>query len=207
MQKYKLKRIGISPDSLNAGERKFLQDILEFIEVNYPRDPREFYLMRNVESLRSIGLYLDGETRVFYPDFVLWIVDDKTNQTTLALFDPKGQSGIMREDDLGVSGGSAMNDKVRVATSAQLPELAQELTHRTKRQWAVHSFILLRDSSPLGRWRGASPTNQEMDLAERMIQQNVLRLDWHPKNELGQTSSSLRNGDTYLSRIFERLVQ
>lgn len=207
LRKYKLKRISISPDSLNAGERKFLQDILEFIEVNYPRDPREFYLMRNVESLRSIGLYLDGETRVFYPDFVLWIVDDKANKTTLALFDPKGQSGIMREDDLGLSGGSAMNDKVRVATSAQLPELAQELTHRTKRQWAVHSFILLRDSSPLGKWRGASPTNQEMDLAERMIQQNVLRLDWHPKNELGQTSSSLRNGDTYLSRIFERLVQ
>jgi superfamily II DNA or RNA helicase len=207
LHKYKLKRIGISPDSLNAGEGKFLQDILEFIEVNYPRDPREFYLMRNVESLRSIGLYLDGETRVFYPDFALWIVDDKANKTTLALFDPKGQSGIMREDDLGLSGGSAMNDKVRVATGVQLPELAQELTHRTKRQWAVHSFILLRDSSPLGKWRGASATNQEMVLAERMIHQNVLRLDWHFKNELGQASSPLRNGDTYLSRIFERLAQ
>lgn len=202
LHKYKLQRIGISPDSLNAGERKFLRDILKFIEVNYPRDPREFYLMRNVESLRSIGLYLEGETRVFYPDFALWIVDDKANKTTLALFDPKGQSGIMREDDLGLRGGSAMNDKVRVATSGQLTELARELTRETQRQWAVHSFILLRDSSPLGKWKGAAPTNQEMALAERMIQQHVLRLDWHAQNEQGQSSACLRNGDSYLSRIF-----
>jgi hypothetical protein len=71
-----LKHIGISPDKLNAGEKKFLADILQFIDVNYSRDHREFYLMRNVESLRSIGLYLEGETRAFYPDFVLWIEVD-----------------------------------------------------------------------------------------------------------------------------------
>ncbi|MGO1343619.1 DEAD/DEAH box helicase family protein [Chromohalobacter japonicus] len=206
LKKHKLERIGISPDSLNTGERKFLRDILTFIDTNYSRDHREFYLMRNVESLRSIGLYLEGESRVFYPDFALWIVDDKANKTTLALFDPKGQTGIVKEDDLGLTGDTGMNDKVRVATSGQLVELAKQLQGQTGRQWSLHSFILLRDKSTLGRWKGSAPTDQEMELAEAMIKRGVLRLDWHATNESNQRSAPLRDGDSYLSRIFARLL-
>ena len=205
LKKHKLQRIGISPDKLNGGERKFLRDILSFIDANYSRDPREFYLMRNVESLRSIGIYLEGETRVFYPDFVLWIVDNKAHKTTMALFDPKGQTGIVKEDDLGLNGADGMNDKVRIATSGQLTELARQLQSKTDQHWGVHSFILLRDKSPLGRWKGASPTDTEVQLAEVMIQRGVLRLDWHTENEQGQTSAPLRDGSSYLSRIFEKL--
>jgi hypothetical protein len=206
LKKHKLQRIGISPDKLNDGERKFLRDILSFIDTNYCRDHREFYLMRNVESLRSIGLYLEGETRVFYPDFVLWVVDDKAHKTTLVLFDPKGQTGIVKEDDLGLNGVDGMNDKVRVATSGQLSELARQMRKQTGRQWDIYSFILLRDKSPLGRWKGSAPTDKEMEMAEAMIQKGVLRLDWHPKNEQGQDSVPLRDGSSYLSRIFERIV-
>lgn len=200
--KHKLRDVNISPDKLNAGERKFLRDIRTYIEENHSRDPREFYLMRNVESLRSIGLYLEGETRAFYPDFVLWIVDDKRNKTTLALFDPKGQTGIVKQDDLGLNGGAAMNDKVRVATNGQLSELEAQLGHKTRRAWEIQSFILLRDSSPLGRWKGSVPTDDELELAEAMISRHVLRLDWHTENENGQASVLLRGEDSYLSRIF-----
>lgn len=203
LKQHKLKRIGISPDSLNDGERKFLRDILAYIDINYSRDPREFYLMRNVDSLRSIGIYLEGETRVFYPDFVLWIIDEKTKKTTLALFDPKGQTGIIKDDDLGLNGPDGMNDKVRVATSGQLNELGKALQSETGRKWSIHSFILLRDKSPLGRWKGSAPTQVEMVLAEDMIKRCVLRLDWHKENEQGQTSSPLIGGSTYLSRIFD----
>ncbi len=206
LKKHKLQRVGISPDKLNGGERKFLRDILSFIDTNYSRDHREFYLMRNVESLRSIGLYLEGETRVFYPDFVLWIVDDKAHKTTLVLFDPKGQTGIVKEDDLGLNGADGMNDKVRVATGGQLAELARQLRKRTGRQWDIQSYILLRDTSKLGKWKGAAAADKEMELAEAMIQKGVLRLDWHQKNEQGQDSVPLRDGRSYLSRIFERLI-
>ncbi len=160
--------------------------------------------MRNVESLRSIGLNLEGETRVFYPDFVLWIIDDKHKKTTLALFDPKGQTGIIKEDDLGLKGPDGMNDKVRVATSGQLAELAREMSKRTGLAWKVHSFILLRDKSPLGHFKGAAPNDRDMELAEAMIQKGVLRLDWHEKNEQGQTSARLRDGSSYFCRIFEK---
>ncbi len=206
LKSFKLQRIGISPDKLNAGERKFLRDIMEFIADNYSRDRREFYLMRNVASLRAIGIYLEGETRVFYPDFVLWIVNGKAKKTTLALFDPKGQTGIRNEDDLGLRGSGALNDKVRVANSGHLSELARELERRTDQKWKIHSFILLRDSSPLGKFNGAAPTDPEMELAESMIEKGVLRLDWHKRNELGQRSVPLRDGLSYLSRIFEKLV-
>ncbi|GAB6057573.1 DEAD/DEAH box helicase [Desulfonatronum parangueonense] len=206
LRKHKLQRIGISPDRLNAGERKFLRDILDFIGTRYARDHREFYLMRNVESLRSIGLYLEGETRVFYPDFVLWIVDEKRRRTTLALFDPKGQTGIRDESDLGLSGPDGMNDKVRVATSGHLKELAQKMSHKTGREWSIHSFILLRDTSPLGQFRGSAASDGEVGLAERMIEKGVLRLDWHEKNEQGQASTRLRDGESYLSRIFAKLA-
>jgi hypothetical protein len=206
LKEYNLQRIGLSPDKLNPGECKFLRDILQFIETNYSKNHQEFYLMRNVESLRSIGLYLEGETRVFYPDFVLWIVDDKTKKTTLVLFDPKGQTGIVKKDDLGIQGPDGMNDKVRVATSGQLLELARELELRTKRHWLIRSYILLRDSSPLGRFKGSSPTDLEMELVEAMVGKGVLRLDWHEKKENGQTGVLLRGGQNYLSRIFENII-
>jgi hypothetical protein len=53
--------------------------------------------------------------------------------------------------------------------------------------------------------KGASPTDTEVQLAEVMIQRGVLRLDWHTENEQGQTSAPLRDGSSYLSRIFEKL--
>lgn len=203
LKPHKLQRIGISPDKLNAGEKKFLRDILAHIDLHHARDHREFYLMRNVESLRSIGLYLEGETRAFYPDFVLWIIDDKANKTTIVLFDPKGQTGIVEESSLGMNGGEALNEKVTVAGGEHLAELARELTIRTGRKFAIHSFILLRDSSPLGKPKGGVMTDSEAGLAERMIERHVLRLDWHAKNEAGDPGVRLPGGVDYLMKLFE----
>ncbi|WP_150046945.1 DEAD/DEAH box helicase family protein [Methylomonas rhizoryzae] len=206
LKPHKLQRIGISPDKLNGGEKKFLRDILAYIDLNFAHDQREFYLMRNVESLRSIGLYLEGETRVFYPDFVLWIVNDKKNETTIVLFDPKGQTGIIDEAELGISGKAALNEKVTVATGRHLAELARELTAKTGRKVMIHSFILLRDSSKLGRPKGSSLTDKELALAEEMIRQHILRLDWHEKRENGSRGFRLDNGETCLSRLFAQIA-
>ena len=98
-----------------------------------------------------------------------------------------------------------MNEKVSIAKSGQLKELAKQLANKTGRKWAIHSFILLRDSSPLGRWKGAAPKDSEMELAEQMIARHVLRLDWHHENELGQSAAPLLDGSSYLSRIFKIL--
>ena len=49
---------------------------------------RSFYLLRNADSkAKGLGFALAGN---FYPDFLLWLVDDETGQQWLSFVDPKG---------------------------------------------------------------------------------------------------------------------
>lgn len=199
---FKFKTLAISPDALNPGERKFVQDLHTFLAnpVNQGRlKAFDFYLMRNVESLRSVGVYLDAETRAYYPDFVLWAVSDK--KTHVLLVDPKGQSGIKNWDSL-----DAFNAKVKLAKSQDLLDLAARLTSQTKKTFNVDSFILLRKSSPLGTAKGALYNNDDV---ERLEDMHILHLNWAPKNEQGKCLDE--DGDTlpnppddrcYLERMF-----
>lgn len=203
LAKNKIQNVRISPDSLNPGERKFLKDLRAFLATRSENDGSEYFLMRNVESLKSVGLYLEGELRSFFPDFVLWIVNKKINRTTIVLFDPKGQTGIIDQSALGVTDADVLNEKVAIATSGKLEEIAAELHARTDRDWRVFSFILLRDSSPAGKWKSTTPTEHEFNDAERLIKHHILRLDWHSYRENGESSVPFPDGRTYLDRIFE----
>lgn len=203
VSKLKLKTISISPDALNPGERKFVEDLHGFLA-----DPARkgafkdftFYLMRNVESLRSIGVYLDTESRAYFPDFVLWAVGSK--QTHILLVDPKGQSGIMDWNSLT----SGYNAKVALAGSADLAELGQKLTAATKRPCKVSSFILLRKSSPLGKANGTAYDAKVVSAMERC---GVLHLNWAPKidqkrvDEDGDSLPLPPDGRSYLDRMFK----
>lgn len=172
VQSLKLQSMSISPDALNVGERKFVEDMHGFInkDSNQGRLQKwQFYLMRNVESLRSVGVYLDSETRAYFPDFVLWVVGEK--KTHILLIDPKGQSGIQDWDSL--TGG--VNAKVQLAHSGHLQELAQQLQKQHGRPFKVDSFILLRKSSPLGRANGNS---YNLKTVAEMERHHVLHLNW-----------------------------
>lgn len=174
----RLKTLSISPDALNPGERKFVQDIHNFLAnpVNQGRlRAFDFYLMRNVESLRSVGVYLETETRAYYPDFVLWAVSDK--KTHVMLVDPKGQSGIQDWNSL-----EAFNAKVAIAKNGDLVELANKLTSHAGKAFAVDSFILLRKSSPLGQAKGDYYNEKEANDMEKL---HVLHLNWSPVDEHG----------------------
>lgn len=173
VQGMQLKGLSISPDALNPGERKFVEDLHAFL-ANPVQQGRlqgfSFYLMRNVETLRSVGVYLDSESRAYYPDFVLWAVGKK--KTHVLLIDPKGQSGIQDWNSL-----QAYNAKVALAKSGDLRELATQLTKATGRDCQVDSFILLRKSSPLGRANG---TLYDLKLVNEMQARHVLHLNWAP---------------------------
>lgn len=176
---FTFKTLSISPDALNPGERKFVQDLHVFLSnpVNQGRLRKfDFYLMRNVESLRSVGVYLDSETRAYYPDFVLWAVSDK--KTHVLLVDPKGQSGIQNWESLK----DPYNAKVALATSPELLELARQLTSVSGKAAKVDSFILLRKTSPLGRANGA---HYDLAQVEDMQRRHVMHLNWAPANEQG----------------------
>ncbi|HHQ9708288.1 TPA: DEAD/DEAH box helicase family protein, partial [Escherichia coli] len=54
------------------------------------------YLLRNADSKnRGLGFATAGN---FYPDFLLWLVDDKSGKQWLSLIDPKGIRNLNLDD-------------------------------------------------------------------------------------------------------------
>lgn len=78
--------IKISPVALNVGETTFIKDIRKFYEANNDGllKGKEVYLLRN-ESRKGIGFF---EASNFYPDFILWVNDNKKQH--IVFIDPKG---------------------------------------------------------------------------------------------------------------------
>ena len=179
----------ISPTGLNPGERKLVVDLEAYIQ-NWPGKPGlEFYLLRNVETLKSLGFYMNREQHVFYPDFLFWIIDPATETYYLNFLDPKGIRGI-KERWLTDVNGKADNSKI-------MREIEAQFKQRTPYQnIRVNSFILLRDSSDLDK----------KDY-EQAVGLNILRLNWHQTNEVGRetTKTEWYQGKTYLEIMFEKL--
>ena len=72
-------------------EVQFVEDLQAFYDTPAGRDAiggRSLYLLRNADSKnKGIGFSTAGN---FYPDFLLWLVDDKTGEQWLSFVDPKG---------------------------------------------------------------------------------------------------------------------
>lgn len=160
----------------------------------------EFYLMRNEAAMRSVGIYLETELQAFFPDFVFWIVDERNKLTHIVLVDPKGQTGIVNPRTM------QENEKVNIAINGHLDELAEKLTQIHGRKFFVHSFILLRDSSPLGTaGEGIPADDKTLAVIEAMKAKNVLRLDWSERRENGSPIDGSINGKSYLDMMFEKI--
>jgi hypothetical protein len=215
----------ISPAGLNPGEEKFIKDVNEYIsKLKTTRPELEFYLMRNVESLKSIGIYLDNDSQIFYPDFIFWVINNENNTVYINYVDPKGGMGIVNFDLFSSEvrnsirdGGPAayyknnrdfvidtINDKAKIG--AKLPDsplikIEDDLKKQNpEKNFVINSFILLRDSSPQGQ------NENDKKSIEKMIQYNVFRLDWHETNEKGQTiNTMLIDGKNYLDLMFEKM--
>ena len=188
--------VKVSPDRLNAGEKKFVENLTEYIKLNYQRNERyEFYLMRNAQK---IGIYLESDAGSYYPDFVLWALDIQENITHILFIDPKGEREIIG----GTKGNYKSHPKVKLAQKPEdetLVTLENRLEAKEGRKFCLNSFLLLRDSSELGK-------NEPIAWAEEnMLVYNILRLDWHEKTEDGSTSQLFNNEKSYLDLMFEKV--
>ena len=186
--------VKVSPDRLNAGEKKFVENLTEYIKLHYRRNERyEFYLMRNAQK---IGIYLESDAGSYYPDFMLWILDTQQNITHILFIDPKGQRGIIDDRTLDYQN----HPKVKLARKTEdktLISLEKQLETKENRKFCLNSFLLLRDSSKLGE-------NQSIKwVEENMLAYNILRLNWHEKTEDGSTSP-FRDRKSYLDLMFEK---
>ena len=187
--------VKVSPDRLNAGERKFVEDLTDYIKRRSRRNERyEFYLMRNI---RKIGIYLESDEGSYYPDFVLWAVDTERMLTHILFIDPKGQRGIIDDKTLDYQN----HPKVKLARKSEdktLGTLEKRLAAEQGGTFCLNSFLLLRDSSELGA--GQPPEWVE----ENMVANNILRLNWHEKTEDGSSSRLFNGEESYLDLMFEK---
>ncbi len=74
------------PTRLNEGETQFLYDLHNFIRSNQPEfNSKDVFVLRNL-SVRGIGFLIESSS--FFPDFILWIVEE--NKQRIIFVDPKG---------------------------------------------------------------------------------------------------------------------
>lgn len=89
-----IKDIKITPVALNEGEATFVESLKNYYELNKDGflKGKEVYLIRN--GVKQVGFFDEGN---FYPDFIMWIIDDEREYITF--IDPKGMlhTGIYSE--------------------------------------------------------------------------------------------------------------
>ena len=184
--------VKVSPDRLNVGEKKFVEDLTGYIKLHYQQDEMyEFYLMRNVQK---IGIYMESDAGSYYPDFVLWVLDTHKDITHILFIDPKGEREIIAKGDY------KNHPKVKLARKSHdetLAALEAQLATEQDREVCLNSFLLLRDSSELGK-------DQPDDWIEQnMVAHHIFRLDWHKETEDGSTGRLFQDQKSYLDLMFE----
>lgn len=74
-----------------SSEVRFVEDVMAFYDSPSGKEKLRglsLYLLRNADNrAKGLGFALAGN---FYPDFLLWLVDDKTGKQWLSFIDPKG---------------------------------------------------------------------------------------------------------------------
>lgn len=73
------------PTGLNKGEVKFIKDLRKFFKDHEGLFDYEFFIFRNL-SRKGVGIFT--ETNNFYPDFILWAVNEEHQK--IVFIDPKG---------------------------------------------------------------------------------------------------------------------
>ncbi|PIP36193.1 MAG: restriction endonuclease subunit R [Desulfobacterales bacterium CG23_combo_of_CG06-09_8_20_14_all_52_9] len=117
------------PPGLEKSEAQFVNDLKEYWMVEKDKSPagKEVFLLRNLSSGSGVGFF---EERKFYPDFIMWVVDAKSQR--IIFVEPHGM----------VYAGPYDNDK-KAQLHERLPELAKEMGRRSKKKnIMLDSFII-----------------------------------------------------------------
>ncbi len=139
---------------------------------------------------------MESDAGSYYPDFVLWILDTQQDITHILFIDPKGQRGIIDDRTLDYQN----HPKVKLARKSEdktLVTLENRLEAEQDRIFRLNSFLLLRDSSELGK------EQSDEWVEENMLAHNILRLNWHEKTE-NDSRGGLFKDQSYLDLMFEK---
>ncbi|MEM1874910.1 MAG: DEAD/DEAH box helicase family protein [Candidatus Hadarchaeales archaeon] len=124
--------IHVSPPALNAGERRFVDDLRKYWDDEKDKSlvGKEIFLLRNLS--RGVGVSF-FEERGFYPDFILWVIDQKSGTQRVVFVEPHGMLHAK---------AYAHDEKARL--HERLPQLAQAISKRSQTSPVVSldSFII-----------------------------------------------------------------
>lgn len=132
--------ITISPVALNEGEMRFVDHLRKHHERNTAFfEGKRLFLLRN-RSRKGIGFF---EANNFYPDFILWLIDDSTSIQHVAFVDPKGLRNISGLEHPKLKFHKVLKDKIE----KELNDPSIDL----------HSFIVSPTKyDELRHWRGTT---------------------------------------------------
>jgi len=117
------------PPALKPSEAQFVRDLRACWEdqKNKALAGKDVFLLRNLSRGSGIGFF---EERGFYPDFILWIVDES------------GQRIVFVEPHGMLHAKAYIHDE-KARLHERLPELAREISKRSRRQdIALDSYII-----------------------------------------------------------------
>lgn len=158
-------------------EWQFVKDLEAFYATPAGRDaigPRSLYLLRNADrEEKGLGFALAGN---FYPDFLLWLVDDATGEQWLTFVDPKGIRNIDLKD-------------AKLGLYKQVKTLEADLHKKAKPgdgKLTLNAFIL--SHTDFAQLINAGGPDQKVELENRHV---LFMKD---------------GSETYLKKMFDRIV-
>ena len=121
----------IIPPGLHESEARFVRDLRDYwkAEKDQSLAGKEVFLLRNLSRGYGVGFF---EECGFYPDFILWLLDQKAKTQRIIFIEPHG---MLRAK------AYIHDDKARL--HERLPALAQEIAKRSNRQdVTLDAFII-----------------------------------------------------------------
>lgn len=114
-----LDKIQSIPPALKPSEVKFVRDLKDYWEKEKDKSlkGKEVFLLRNLSRGSGVGFF---EERGFYPDFILWVVDDKEGSQRIVFVEPHGMLYAKVYDH---------DEKARL--HERLPTLAEQISERS----------------------------------------------------------------------------
>lgn len=119
--------IKISPIALDASEKQFLDDLVDYIQKNRAQlKDSEIHVLRN-QSKKGLGFFTDGNN--FYPDFILWILKD--GKQYIKFIDPKGIRNSKGINDPKIQFHKVIKEKIQPQVIANGIELDSYIISNT----------------------------------------------------------------------------
>ena len=151
------------PPGLKKSEERFVRDLRDYWikEKDKSMAGKEIYLLRNLSRGKGIGFF---EERGFYPDFILWVVDQNSNAQRIIFIEPHGM----------LHAKAYIHDE-KARLWERLPNLAAEIGKRSQRRdISLDAFIIsatpydeLRLHYDNGRWDRAMFAQKHIIFQER----------------------------------------